>query len=125
MCSVRSTFLALSLIVPAVCLSQPPALRLPSFADLQRDAVESVNLSFGPFLLWVARCVISDHDPQGAAVKRVLRGLHKVQVRNYRFKSDHVYRQADLEALRSQLTAPTWHQMAQVRDHGTGEDVDV
>jgi hypothetical protein len=123
---LRSFCLLLGLaIVPALCPAQLPALKIPSFADMRRDAVESVNITVGPFALWFARRVIGDHDPQSAAIKRLLRGLRKVQVRSYRFKTDHVYEQSELQALRSQLSAPSWHQMVQVRDRDTRDDVDI
>jgi hypothetical protein len=92
---------------------------------MRREAVDSVNITVGPIALWIASRVIGDHDPDSAAIKKLLRGLHKVQVRSFRFKADHVYASAELQALRFQLSAPGWHPMVQVRDHGPGGDVDI
>src|SRR5690242_8879610 len=128
MSSRWAAFLALGLTLPALCLAQPPALKLPSLADMQRDAVESVNITLGPLALGFARFVMrhaDEQDPQEAAAGEVLRGVTKVQVHNFQFKADHVYAQAELDSLRSQLNSPEWHQMVQVRDHDKREDVDI
>jgi hypothetical protein len=125
-----ATFLALGLTLSVLCpAAQPPALRLPSLAPMERDAVESVNVTLGSFALGIMRFAMrhadEQDDPKAEAVTEVLRGLTKVQVHNYRFKTDHVYAQADLESLRSQLALPDWHQIVQVRDHEKNENVDI
>lgn len=124
----RCAVLVLGLVLPALCAAQSSMLRIPSFAALQRDAVESVNVTLGPgtlgFLRFMSRFA-DDHDPRGAAARSVLRGLHTVQVHSLQFATDHAYSQADLEALRSQLTAPGLRHLVQVRDRDTSENVDV
>ncbi len=124
----RSAFLVLALVLPGLCVAHPPVLKVPSLAALQRDAVESVNITFGPVALGFMRFLsrfASTHDPNGAAAINALRGLHRVEVHNFRFATDHPYVQADLDALRSQLTSPGWHQMVQVRSRSTSENVDI
>jgi len=121
----RSWILALSLILPALGLAQSPTLKIPSLASMQRGAVERVNITLGPVVLWFAERLMSDGDPQGAELKRVLRMLHRVQVHSYRFGTDHLYRQEDLQALWSKLAAAGWDPIVQVRDRDTREDVDI
>jgi hypothetical protein len=125
MSCIRGAILALGLVVPTLCSAQHSAFKTPALAEMRREAVESTSITIGPLLLWFASRVIGNQDPQSAAVKSLLRGLHKVQVRSYRYNADHVYRQADLQALRSQLTTPGWHRMVQVRDRGANDDVDI
>lgn len=125
MSRIRAVILVLGLIVPTLCAAQISAFKTPSLAEMRRGAVDSVNISIGPLLLWFASRVMDDRDPQTAAVKSLLRGLHKVQVHSYRYDADHVYRQADLEALRSQLTSPGWRRMVQVRDGQAHGNVDI
>ena len=124
----RSAFLVLALMLPAVCAAQRPDFRVPSLAAMQRDAVESFNLTLGPVALGLIRFMshfAGRHDPHSAEARNVLRGVHRVQIRNFQFATDHPYRQADLEALRAQLTSPGWHQMVQVRNRSTSENVDI
>jgi len=128
MSSRWAAFLALGLTLPALCLAQPPALKLPSLDEMRRDAVESVNVSLGPITLGFARFVMrhaDEHDPHAAAMNQVLHGVNNVEVHNFRFKTDHVYAQKELDSLRSQLTSSEWHQMVQVRNHESHEDVDI
>src|SRR5215472_4171707 len=124
----RSAFLVLGLMPLTACVAQHKELSVSSFAAMQRDAVESHNITLGPaalgFVSFIGRFA-GNHDPHSAAAMNVLRGLHMVQVHNFEFATDHTYAQADLEALRSQLTSPRWHQMVQVRDRGTNENVDI
>ncbi|MGH8219583.1 MAG: DUF4252 domain-containing protein [Steroidobacteraceae bacterium] len=124
----RSALLVLGFMLPVLCVAQTPALAVPSLAAMQRDAVDSVDITLGPetlgFLRFMSRFA-GDHDPRGAAARDVLHGLHTVQIHSLQFASDHAYSQADLEALRAQLTAPGLHHLVQVRDSGTSENVDV
>jgi hypothetical protein len=123
-----TALLALSLTLPVLCLAQPPALKLPSLADMERDSVESVNITLGPLAPGFAKFVMrhaDERDPEAEAMTKVLGGLKKVQVHNFRFRRDHVYAQAELDSLRTQLTSPEWHPMVQVRDHDSHEDVDI
>ena len=112
-------------VLPQLCFAQPPELKLPNFDGLRRDAVESVDVTLGPNVLGFASQFVDENDPQSATIKRALRGVQKVQVKSYRFTTDHSYAPADLEALRSQLAAPVWHQLVQVHDRGKSEDVDI
>ena len=123
----RSALLALCLLLPA-CVAQTPSLEIPSLAAMQRDSVNSVNITLGPaslgFLGFLSR-VGGDHDPDAAAAGSLLHGLDRVQIRNFEFATDHTYGDADLEGLRSQLTAPVWRHLVQVRDSARRENVDI
>ena len=123
----RPALLAMCCLLPA-CVMQAPAPRMPSLAAMQHDSVESVNITLGPmslgFLGFLSRFG-SQHDPDSAAAMNLLRGLDSVQVHSFEFASDHTYSPADLEALRSQMMAPGWRHLVQVRDSGTSGDVDI
>lgn len=126
----RSTLLALAslLLLPACAAAQMPEFNAPSLAAMQHDSIDSVNISLGAgtlgFLRFLSRFG-DEHDPHGAAAMNLLRGLHKVQIHSFKFATDHTYRQADLETLRSQLTAQGWQHLVQVRDRGKDGDVDI
>lgn len=123
----RSALPLLCFLLPA-CATQTPAPNAPAFAAMQRDSIDSVNMTLGPVALRFARFLSGfsrEHDPDGAAANKMLRGLHKVQIRSFEFATDHTYRRADLEALRLQLVAPVWLHMVQLRVRGTNGGVDV
>jgi hypothetical protein len=64
-------------------------------------------------------------DPQDAATKDVLKGLQGIYVRSYTFNEDSAYRQADIDAVRNQLSAPGWIRVMQTRSQKTHADVDI
>jgi len=123
----RPALLVLCFVLPA-CVGQTPAVEIPSLAAMQRDAVDSVDITLGPgslgFLGFLSRFG-GARDPDGAAALSLMHGLHRVQVRSFEFATDHTYTAADLQALRSQLTAPAWRHLVEVRDSGGRENVDI
>lgn len=121
-----SALLAACFLLPA-CAAQTPSLKASALAAMQRESVDSVHITLGPLALGFLRVLGSfgDHDPDSAAEMKVFHGLHRVEVRSYQFATDHTYRQADLEALRSQFTTPGWQHIIQTRDRGSDGDVDI
>jgi|HubBroStandDraft_5_1064220.scaffolds.fasta_scaffold352135_1 hypothetical protein len=121
--------LGLAVVLPALCAAQAAQLQIPSLAPLQRDAVESVDVTLGPttlgFIGFMSK-FSGDRDPDGVAAQKVLSGLKSVQVRSFEFATDHAAAQAsDVEALRAQLGGPGWRRLVQVRRSGQGENVDI
>lgn len=125
MSGIRAAIVLLCVVCPTLGLARNLAFATTSLADMRRDAVDSTNISVGPFLLWFASRVIDRHDPQSAALKTLLGELHRVRIHSFQYSSDHVYQPAALEALRSQLMAPRWHQMVRVRSQRENSSVDI
>jgi hypothetical protein len=121
----RSITSIASLVFPILALAQTPELRLPSFPGLQQKAREFTDISLGWFALHALGWAMDGRDPEGAELKRTLRGLKAVHVRSYEFDSDFVYPQADIDTLRAQLSGPGWSRLVQVRDRNKHEDVDI
>ena len=90
-------------------------LVLPDFRSLESQATESTVVTVGPWLLHFASHFCNDHDPDGAATRRVLANVKSITVHSYEFDRDFVYSQADVEAVRAQLRGPNWNRLAQVR----------
>ena len=118
-------FICLALTLPLLASAQTPELRIPSFDDLQHKAIDSVNLTIDSTLLGLAGQFVPDSDPHSAELKKTLAGLKYVQVRSFRFDSDFAYSKSDIDSVRTQLAAPEWTRLVQVRDHNKNEDVDV
>jgi hypothetical protein len=122
---------SLAALAACLCLltrqavAQTPHINIPAFLDLKSAATDSVDITFGPVLLGLAGWLMDDHDPQTATLKKTVQGLKSVQIRSYRFKDTFVYPQADLDALRTQLSQPGWSQLVKVRNREQKEDVDV
>jgi hypothetical protein len=113
------------LLLPLLAAAQPPHITIPSFADLKASAQDSVDITLGPPALGLLGWLADDSDTEGAQLKRALRGLKSVQIRNYEFKNGFTYPKADLDALRAQLSQPGWSQWVKVRNRDEKEDVDI
>ena len=86
-------------------------LEIPDFRHLQSKATESVDITIGPFLLWLAQKVSADDEE----AREVLKGIEAVHVRNYQFDTDNVYSKADIETVRKQLQGAQWKPLAEIR----------
>jgi hypothetical protein len=102
-----------------------PRLKLPSFAHLESQAVESTDITLGWLPLRFAGWFIDEDDPRSAQAHQMLRSVKSVSVRHYEFGSDFVYSTHDLDTVRAQLSGNGWSQVVQVRDRRKDEDVDV
>jgi len=114
-----------ALALPLLAGAQAPDLKIPTFADLDHKAVDSVNLTLDTTILGLASHFMDEHDPNSVQIKKTLAGLKSVQIRSYRFDSDYVYSKADIDSVRTQLEQPGWSRLVQTRDRNKNEDVDV
>jgi uncharacterized protein DUF4252 len=121
----RVALAAACLALPVLAVAQAPQLRLPSFSSLREQATESVDITLGWMSLHLMAWLMDDRDPDSAEVKKTLRGLKSVQIRNYSFDSDFAYPQQEIDALRAQLSQPGWSRLVQVRNREKQEDVDI
>jgi Domain of unknown function (DUF4252) len=113
------------LALPGLAAAQDAQLKLPAYADLKEKAIKSVDLTIDATTLGMMGWFMSDTDPDTAELKKTLHGVKSVQIRSYKFTSDFAYSQADVEAVRSQLTGPGWSQLVQVHDRDKNEGVDI
>ncbi len=112
--SVVIAFSLLILAVPVVSLAQAQ-IDLPSFAALQRKAVNSVDISLNPSLIKLASEFVSqgNEDP---AVSAAIRGLKGIYVRSFQFATAGAYSTSDVERVRKQLAAPGWVRLVSVHN---------
>ena len=124
--TMRMVKIALScLLLPVLAAAQDAKLKLPEFRSLAGKATESVNISLSPWLLRMAGAFIDEKDQDGLATKHLLAGIKSIEVRSYQFATDNAYSSADIDAVRSQLSAPGWNQLMQVHHRDKSEDVDM
>lgn len=114
------------LLAPTLAAAAPnPKLVIPSFSGLAKKASESVAITLDPAMLGMAAKFLDSSDPQDAATKDILKGLQGIYVRSYTFDQDSAYQQSDIDAVRSQLTAPGWNRLVETRSRKTHADVDI
>ncbi len=119
--------LAAGLVLPlrAAAAERAGQLDLPSFSHLQSKATEVVDVTLGAWPLALASKLMEADDPESVEMKKAIAGIKSISVRSYEFDSDFVYSKADVEAVRSQLSAPGWTQLAEVRDRNKSQQVAV
>jgi hypothetical protein len=120
----RLFLLALLMASVPMTYAQDGALVIPDFKELDHKAKETVNISLNGMLLHAAAGFIDDKDPDAAATKRILSGIHSIQVRSYQFDEDGAYSKEDVNAIRRQLNSPGWSSLVRTHDQ-KGQDVDV
>jgi hypothetical protein len=122
-CSLRIFW---ALLAPTLAWAAPnPRLVLPEFSTLAQKATESVTITLDAALLAIAGRFLDGNDPQDAAAKEVLKGLQGIYVRSYTFDKDSAYQQADIDAVRNQLSAPGWSRLVQTRSRKSQANVDI
>jgi hypothetical protein len=122
----RTVPIFLALLGPALAWAAPnPRLVLPEFSALAQKATESVTITLDPALLAMAGRFLDGNNPQDAAAKEVIKGLQGIYVRSYTFDQDSAYRQADIDAVRNQLSAPGWNRLVETRSRKTHANVDI
>jgi len=101
------------------------ALRLPNFDGIADKAVQRVDITLDTSLLGLAAGFLDSSNPDDAATKEVLSGLKGVYVRSYKFDKDFVYPEADVDAVRKQLSGPGWQRLVGVRNSPDHSNVDI
>jgi hypothetical protein len=97
--------------------------RLNGLETRARDVVE-VNID-GKLLDLAKRVTVKVDDVNAKKVAQAIGGLKGIYVRAYRFETENEYNMADVDAIRSQLNAPGWEKVANVRSKKNNQKVDV
>lgn len=122
----RITILLWIFLMPGLAAAAPNArLLLPDFSALSKKASESVTITLDPNLLAMAARFLDSKDPEEAQTIEVIKGLQGIYIRSFTFDSDGAYRASDIEAIRTQLSAPGWNRLVETRSRKTHANVDI
>jgi hypothetical protein len=110
---------------PWTAQAQEMRLQLSSLDKFEARATDSVDVTLDGKLLELARAFLSSKKPKEAAIKDVVAGLKGVYVKVFGFDKEGEYTSADLDTIRTQLSAPTWSRMVGVKSKKDGEKVEV
>ncbi|MDQ3374494.1 MAG: DUF4252 domain-containing protein [Acidobacteriota bacterium] len=97
--------------------------RLNGLETKARDVVE-VNID-GKLLDLAKRVMVKVNDPNSKKIGQAISGLKGIYVRVYNFEKENEYNIADIDEIRSQLNAPAWEKLANVRSKKNNQKVDV
>jgi len=113
------------LLSALACAAANPQLALPDFTALSQKATQSTTITLDSSLLALAGRFLDGDDPQDAAAIEVIKGISGIYVRSFTFDKDSAYSQSDIDAVRQQLSAPSWSRLVQTRSKKTHADVDI
>jgi hypothetical protein len=111
---VTNPYRTFALAIAFVCgtlaaWAQNPKLELNNLEKLNNKAAEVNDVTLeGPMLELAGKFIEYDHDPEAAQLKEILKGIKGIYVKNFEFDDPDQYSQADVEAIRSQLSGPGW-----------------
>jgi hypothetical protein len=112
--SVAAVTLVFCLALPA--LAQNARLELKNLEKLSSKASEVNDITLDGAMLDLARkFMAAAHDPDAAQVGEILKDLKGIYVKNFEFDAPNQYSQADVDAIRAQLTAPGWQRIVESR----------
>jgi hypothetical protein len=103
--------------VALICMALPGVaqagkLQLKNLDKLADRAAEVNDVSLDGSLLQLAVGVLkASDDPDSRQLVDVIKDLKGIYVKNFEFDSPGQYSQADVEAIRSQLTGPGWQRV--------------
>lgn len=107
-------------------VAQSGKLELKNLEKLTDKASEVNDITLDASLLQLAVGIMENsHDRNAAQVKEVIKGLKGIYVKNFEFDSPGQYSQADVEAIRAQLTGPGWQRIVTSRSKKSGENNEV
>ncbi|HEY3136823.1 MAG TPA: DUF4252 domain-containing protein [Blastocatellia bacterium] len=115
-------FSALSVFATASAFAQDPAKidmsHLDRFAD-RADKVIDVTVD-GQLLRLAASILNEKRSPDEGKIKELILGLKGIFVKRFEFEKEGEYTMADVDSIRSQLNAPGWTRVANVRSKRAG-----
>lgn len=118
---------ALSLFAAAPAYAQDHAKIDMSHLDKFAERADKViNVTVDEQLLRLAASFLSDKKPDEAKIKELILGLKGVFVKRFEFEKEGEFTLADVDSIRSQLSAPGWSSVANVRSKREGNyDVSI
>lgn len=105
--------------------AQNPRLQIDHLDRLFPKAVETIDVRVDGSLLLMASKFLKSDKADEAAVKEIVQALKGVYVKGVEFDKEGEYSEADVEAIRQQLSAPGWDRIVGVRSKRDGENVEV
>lgn len=114
--------LLFALLASAPALGQDPKLKINNLDKLASKAAEVVDVTLDePMLKLASKFMAADESGEDAEAFELVKNLKGVYVKSFEFDKEGEYSQADLDAIRSQLTTSSWSRMVGVISKRDGE----
>ena len=124
--SMKLAVLGLLAVAAADTNAQDARLNFEKLNGLETRARDVVEVNIDGKLLDLAKRVTTKvKDTDAKKVAQAISGLKGIYVRVYRFENENEYNMGDIDQIRSQLNAPGWERVANVRSKKNNQKVDV
>lgn len=100
--------------------AQDSRIQMSSLDHLAAKASQTVDVNIDERLMRLAARVLSEKDEDERQVKKLVEGLKGIYVRSFEFDADGQYAAADVETIRTQLRAPGWTRLVNVKSRKEG-----
>jgi len=105
---------------------QNARLQLANLEKLSDKASHITEVTLdGALLELAAKFMEMDDDPEAAQLKDIIKNLKGIYIKSFEFDEASQYSQADVEAIRTQLTAPGWARIVTDVNKRTGEKNEI
>jgi len=110
----------------APAFGQNPRLKINNLEKLSSKAAEVIDVTLDGSLLKLASKFISPEEGEDEAeVKELIKDLKGIYVKSFEFDKEGEYSEADVESIRTQLSAPAWSRIVGVRSKDDKENAEV
>ena len=121
-----STFILVLAMAATITAQDPARLHFEKLNGLETKARDVVEVNVEGKLLDLAKRVTQKlNDPKSKQIGEAISGLRGIYVRVYNFETENQYDPNDVNEIRSQLTAPGWEKLANVRSKKNDQKVDI
>jgi hypothetical protein len=126
---IKRLSLLIVLALGSICAAsaqEPARLQFDKLNGLETRARDVIEVNVDGKILDLAKRVTGKlKDQKAKKVAQAISGLKGIYVRVYNFEKDNDYNMADVDEIRSQLSAPGWERLANVRSKRNNQKVDV
>ncbi len=124
---IHIRYILLAILVSAIGASaQSARINFGNLEGLAKKASEVVEVNVdGKILTLAKRVLVKVNDKDAQKIGEAIKGLEGVYVRVFNFENENEYNAAEIDAIRSQLSAPGWEKLAKVRSKKNDQKIDV
>lgn len=120
--SFAQAALLLAFIAALPVLGQDARLQIDHLDRLEAKSIESVEVTLDELRLRAVHKLLTLDTTDRSRLREILAKLKGIYIRGFEFANDGEYREADLDLLRTQLNAPGWQRIVEVRERDGSRD---
>lgn len=113
-------------VIVATNAQEPARIHFEKLNKLEEKAQDVVEVNIDGKLLDLAkRVLIKVNDKDAKTIGEAIKGLKGIYVRMYNFDKENQYDGTDIDEIRTQLKAPGWEKIANVRSKKDNQKIDI